>query len=144
MINIIYILLIYYVIVVLASRIHKHNCWGFSIFRIYRWQVELWICPPHTQVPMHKHPNEYTNLWFVKGKNTTIFRNDIQSNEYEEYALSFPKVWGKLFYLAPTQFHGFMVGNHWLIFFNFQRWLKTPTSAAHDFVKLQQDLPIGE
>lgn len=116
------------------------KCHGYKILRVGKFQLEIWICPLNTRVELHKHPNEHTWLWFVKGQNTVIFKKD--GLAYREHMLQFPKVLKKLFYLSPTQYHGFQVGNRTLVFLNFQRWLVKPTSACKDFEYLQPELSL--
>jgi hypothetical protein len=116
------------------------SCVGFKLFRLGKYQLELWICPPHKRIELHKHPNEHTYLYFIKGVDTVIFKKD--GLAYREYKLKFPKVLSKIFYLSPSQYHGFEVGNKTLMFLNFQKWLIKPTSACEDFEPLQKELSL--
>ncbi len=129
-------LVVLYGLIVLGTIKFHSKCEGYTIFKLFKFQIELWICPPHFECEMHRHPNIKGTLVFLKGSDTIISRIRLDNDVLEARTLRFPKYWFRRFYLAPNQYHGFKVGAKPLVFLNFQKWTTTPSSAAVDFQTL--------
>lgn len=100
------------------------RCVGLRLLRIFKWQLEVWFCPPYEPIPNHVHKEcdsriihiWGTMLWWVPGKCKIVTSRNIG--------------WSKP--VPANMLHGAYTYSY-SIFANWQRWNTKPTSAAIDF-----------
>lgn len=117
---------------ILKMIFNKHEgCRGLTLFRFFRWNVEIWICPKRYVIKPHSHPNEHIELMYLCGK--TMFCR-IKDGVAESYKPKWYHVF-RTFSVKPGIIHWFEVSNQPLIFINFAKFLKghKPQSASKDF-----------
>jgi hypothetical protein len=119
------------------------SCIGLTLFRLWRWNVELWYCPKGYRIKPHSHPNEHIELMFIYGR-TTFYRiikwttHTVFGDVYGDHVQHYKPKWyhvGRTFSVKPGIVHYFEVSDRPLIFINFATFTKghKPTSASVDF-----------
>lgn len=98
---------------------------GVTLFRDGPFQVQLFIAPPHSAAPKHRHPNVDTIEYYVMG--------DIKFEPDRLIALPFSK--GALLDIDHTNAHIAVAGETGGCFISIQKWLNgvPPTSVEKDW-----------
>jgi hypothetical protein len=120
----------------MTKMVNRYNkCIGITLFRFFRWKIELWITPPNYEIPEHRHPNidsEIIPLFF--GSNVSITRNNKYSSRC--FTLSWSNGLFRSFSIRSNDYHYFKnPSSKYFIFINFEKFRKKSkvTSAAVDF-----------
>lgn len=101
----------------------KHNsCKGFRLFKLGKYQVELWMCPCFEYIQPHSHPSIESKIVLLYGTLYGILNG----------RSGFLK-WLKFYTVKSTDVHSGQIGSRGCVFLNFQRWHTKPTSAAINF-----------
>lgn len=113
--------------------IHRYErAIGIRLWRWNRYQIEIWFCGPNWTIRPHSHPDEDIELAFVFGIGSQFARQKWPLVAPETFTPKFPRHVGRRFSVAAGTVHWFTVSKWPLVFINFERWHKTPTSAAID------------
>lgn len=104
------------------------NIFGVRLFRVGRFQAELWLCPRGEKIPEHAHDKMDSRITFLGG--AMIFTRDKKS-----IPLDWRRI-GRSFKVRAGQAHGAEVTGRFGLFLNLERWTTAPSSAATDFRKL--------
>lgn len=129
----------------------KDSCRGVTLFRWFRWKLELWYVPADYECSEHTHKNSDGEFFVVCGKNREIYRKEMQEashwpyNEWKEYCelqqynISSRKFWKWLTVKANTP-HGFSSGSTPMVFLCWEKYRKgvKVTSPAIDFNLVKQ------
>lgn len=101
------------------------RCVGFRLFRLFRWQLEIWCCPKGEVIPLHVHEHCDSRIthwvgnveWMMGDKRRTLSINNI----------------GWTRHVPAGAVHGAKV-HSFSIFTNLEKWTGRPSSAAEDFL----------
>ena len=101
------------------------RCVGFRLFRLFRWQLEIWCRPKGEVIPLHVHEHCDSRIthwvgnveWMMGDKRRTLSINNI----------------GWTRHVPAGAVHGAKV-HSFSIFTNLEKWTGRPSSAAEDFV----------
>lgn len=109
-------------------------CVGVTLFRLFRWKLELWFAPADYATPEHTHENsdgEFTILW---AKNRMIWKR--VDGVMKAYRAHVPSCWGKFLTVRAGEVHAFGEGATFMLWLCWQTWKKgvKVTSPAEDFV----------
>jgi hypothetical protein len=110
------------------------SCVGLTLFRLFKYNIEIWYCPKEYEIVPHSHPEEDIELMYIFGK-TTFFR---QCYSGAPILSVIPRMPFKCHSVPAGYIHWFKVSKTFpLIFINiakFRRGFK-PKSASVDFKK---------
>ncbi len=118
-------------------------CWGITLFRWFRWKLELWYAPAWFATPEHTHENsdgEFTILW---SRYRRIYRK--VHDRTDDYIAMHPYCWGKWLSVRAGTPHAFESGDSCMIWLCWQTWKKgvKVTSPADDFVLSPVPCPLS-
>lgn len=125
----------------------KDSCWGITLFRWFRWKLELWLVPSDYACVEHTHKDSDGEFFVLYGQEREIYRR-ILTTKSNDYSLEFPR-----YYYTTQQYnistrkyfkwltvrantpHGFSRGQSPMVFLCFQTYRKgcRVTSPAIDF-----------
>lgn len=128
---------------------HKDSCWGFTLFRFGRRQLQIWFVPADYACEEHTHQDSDGEFFVVYGKGRNIYRNVISedcltqrssdwpvwdSHFKQQYNISTRKYF-KWFTVKKNTPHGFSRGSSPMLFLCWQTYRKgvKVTSPAIDF-----------
>lgn len=114
------------------SLFNKHEgCFGITLFRWVRTNIEIWYCPRGYTIKPHSHNEEDIELIYLFGR-TKFFRKIDNKTESATPTKPFTP-----FTVPAGCLHWFTVSSLPLIFINKATFLEgfKPKSAAIDFVK---------
>lgn len=102
------------------------NIYGMTlIVREPNYQKQLFIIPPNTKIPLHKHDNVRTQIIFLEGE--MVFERSGRLLE-----LFSPADSGRAFIIEPDEEHGAITKGQAGIFISEQYWLGgKPLSSLH-------------
>lgn len=120
----------------------KDSCFGITLFRFFRWKLELWYSPANYSCEEHVHKNFDGEFFVFYGKHRSIWRkrlvmaNILGQYEYrtDMYDISKRKYF-KWFTVKANSIHGFSTGATsmiWLCWETYKKGIKV-TSPAVDF-----------
>lgn len=100
------------------------RCIGIKLFRLFRWQLEVWFCPKGEVIPLHTHEqcdsritHWYGNVeWMLGNRRRTLCNRNLG------WTRSVPAG-----HVHGAKCHTFAV------FSNLEMWRGKPSSAAVDF-----------
>lgn len=101
------------------------RCLGIRLFRLGRWQAELWLCPRGQVIPPHTHRYFQGRLVFVAGRMEWTLEGRTRDVGWRDVLRSWP--------VPAGANHGAVVTGWFGVFLNIERWQGRPTSAATDF-----------
>lgn len=118
-------------------------CIGITLFRFFRWKVELWYSPANYSTPEHTHENSDGEFLILYGSGRKIYRKPFTNSFREdwcrcvtkqEYELTGRKYF-KWFSVRAGTPHGFSCGATPMIWLCLEKWKpgKKVTSVATDF-----------
>jgi hypothetical protein len=109
---------------------------GLTLFRQGRFQVQLWLCDPNSEIPDHSHPNVDSIQVYVSGQvylrlngEVVIKPEDVREdmNGLNTKAAFWMRV-------GPGDVHGATIGPKGGAFITFQHWLRgDPESVENDW-----------
>jgi quercetin dioxygenase-like cupin family protein len=109
------------------TRVGKFS--GLTLHRQGRFQSQLWICDPGSEIPNHGHPNVDSIQVYVAGQldlsvgGQKVMERDTQTNAR-----------GIFIRIGPGVKHGATIGPEGACFLTFQEWLKgEPESVETDW-----------
>ena len=108
-------------------------CVGLTVFRWFRFKVELWYAPAAYAPPPHRHDNSSTEFTILWARNRRIWR--MVGGHVDAYTANTPGVWGKFLSVRAGTIHAFDHGDSCMIWLAFEKWnpgVKV-TSVAEDF-----------
>lgn len=110
--------------------IHRHNrCWGISLFRWGKYQIEFWFCPKGETIEDHSHDKIDSKIVFLGGQMDGHIA-------YKHKLFSWRDVFRR-FTIPRGTVHGAKVTGLCAMFANVETWPdKTITSAASDFKRV--------
>lgn len=106
--------------------LHFRDIFGLRLFRLGRFQVELWVVPAHSSIPAHYHRFCDSHIIHLWGK--AWFMVDYRC----KFLHTFTGFWSKE--IPRNINHAAVTQDQRLIFLNIETWHEKPTSAATDFV----------
>ena len=96
--------------------------YGLKIPLPFNWQIEIWLSPKRSNIPLHNHPNIDSYLIFLGGNMNWIAGNKTKFLSWFDI--------GKGFSVPAGVDHG---ATGYGVFVNFERWLSPiKSSAAYD------------
>lgn len=115
-------------------------CIGLTVFRWFRWKLELWFAPAAYSPPEHTHEKSDGEFFVLFGRGRKIYRKaDVPGygglvTTKQEYELT-GRTYFKWFSVRAGTPHGFSEGKTPMIWFCFETWKRgvKPTSVAEDF-----------
>lgn len=108
-------------------------CIGLTLFRWFRFKVELWFAPASYCVPEHTHNDSSSEFYILYSKNRYIYRRI--GTRIESYITRMPGIWERCLSVRAGTPHGFTRGKTCMIWLVFETWKKGAkvTSVAEDF-----------
>ena len=109
----------------------KYGCIGLIIPLWSCRQIELWCCPPTTNIPLHIHPGIDSMIIHVWGRvEVTKEKKTLRLPLFTLF---------RSFSIPSLIAHGFRNFNGWFVFINIEKWHKnvTKTSAADNLIELK-------
>lgn len=108
-------------------------CIGITIFRWFRWKVELWYAPANYSTPEHAHDDSSGEFTILFARNRRIWRRI--GERIDSYVANVPAVWGRFLSVRAGTPHGFDAGDSCMIWLCFETWRPGAkvTSVAKDF-----------
>jgi len=101
----------------------KYQCRGWTLPLLGSWTLELWVCPPHSRIPMHIHPDVDSHILHIWGR--VLVMKDLKIKQLPCFTFF------RLFHIPKRMRHGFVGSSSWFVFLNVERWhIATKTSAA--------------
>lgn len=114
------------------------TCYGITLFRGFKRNIEVWFCPSNFEIIKHSHPDEEIELMYIFGK--TTFHREADLGKGGFWYENFTPKWYHMFRSFTVRagvVHWFTVSNWPLIFINFSCFIKgNPRSASVDFKKV--------
>lgn len=109
-------------------------CMGITLFRWFRWKIELWYAPADFSPPPHTHENCSGEFTILYAKNRRIWRK--VGDRIDSYIANFPSVLGKFLSVRAGTPHSFDKGDSFMVWICFETWKKgvSVSSVANDFV----------
>lgn len=113
---------------------------GVSLYREGAFQVELFLFPPGTKVPPHRHPHVDTIEMHVAGD--FDFRVTVEGQMVSSIPLEFlharkdghSRWWGRGVRVRPDTVHELEVGPSGACFLSLQHWIgRAPTTVGEDW-----------
>jgi len=107
------------------------KCFGVTLWRWNRTQVELWICPPNHSVGKHYHTDIDGRLMFLCGN---VNLCGVCEGLLKKKSAKF-----KWHNVPAMMVHWFEpLDSKWIptVFINVEKWHSNPTSAAINFTKI--------
>jgi hypothetical protein len=112
------------------------NLGGVVVYRAGQFQVQLFIFPPGSHVPYHRHPNVDTVEIHVAGHYEFIVNGHpvIPLNHLHDRRGPVSRWWGRGVRVRPTDLHSLQVYGAGACFLSIQHWLNgEPTSVGLDW-----------
>lgn len=108
------------------SWFHRHNrCFGLVLFRVGRYQAELFYCPHGEEIEPHIHQKVDSTLVILGG--------GMDGRIGERHGIVGWQDFLRRFHVPAGTVHSAKITGWFCLFLNFERWTGTPTSAAIDF-----------
>jgi len=112
------------------------NLPGVALYRSGAFQVQLFVFPPNTYVPRHRHPDVDTIEIYVAGDYD--FRvGDISAiplNHLHDRRNGVSRWWGRGVRVGPNDWHELQVFEAGACFLSVQHWLRDePSSVGNDW-----------
>lgn len=101
---------------------------GVTLYREGRFQVQLFILPPNTEITNHRHPGIDVIEVGVAGEG--VFRRRGKSRDLSS-ALTKADGPSAVVRLKPEDWHSASIGSGGGAFLSIQEWLNTPPSSVH-------------
>lgn len=117
----------------MISIFNKHEgCIGLTLFRAFRFNIEIWFCPKGYSIKPHSHPEEHIELMYIYGR--TVFHRISDAGIKQFFEPEWYHIFNT-FTVARGTIHWFEVSDRPLIFINIAKFKKghKPKSAAKDF-----------
>lgn len=92
----------------------RYNCKGVIILSIWKYQIELWFCPPNCIIPMHIHKKFYSRIIHIWGR--ALSKKKDKQKELPLFSFF------KLSNIPNGIEHGLENKNNWFIFMNIETW----------------------
>lgn len=109
------------------------QCVGITLFRWFRYKVELWFCPKGFKIKEHCHPSQDIELIFIKGS-AVFHRRLLCTDTIDSKEVNW---WDQFIKFTVKSYHShwFEVSDKMLVFLNIEKWHEGEkvTSAAKDF-----------
>jgi hypothetical protein len=100
----------------------QYNCIGYRLIRIFKIQLELWICPPHSCIKPHIHPDLDSYVMHIWGRSFVRRKTSMKILPFFSFF--------RIYKIPRNVVHSSSNFNNWFIFLNIERWYSKPTSAA--------------
>lgn len=100
------------------------RCTGIRLFRLFRWQLEVWLCPAGEVIPSHSHAQFDSRIIHLFGTMRWIMGGK------SKHVTSYHCGWSKP---VPAGVKHAAIALSFSVFANLERWTSNPTSAATDF-----------
>lgn len=102
---------------------------GLRLFKLGRFQMEIWYVPAGYAVPEHYH-TDFDSRFLLLFAHNILFRRNGRT-----LLVKWWKHIGKLFAINAGDIHSSDASNFPLIFVNIEIWKHKPTSACKNFIK---------
>ena len=109
---------------------------GITLHRQERWQTQLWLCDPNSEIPDHAHPHVDVMQLYVGGNLALRHKGEqvIHPEALRVGVAGLAMMRGAMLRVRPGETHGATIGPEGAAFITFQRWLDSePTSVELDW-----------
>ena len=108
------------------------RCRGLAL-RLFRWQVEFWLCPSREVIPSHSHPDIDSYVLALAGKMRWTVGPKTCEVSWPLRRRSNGQIGVSGHAVLRGQTHGAEVVGRFGLFVVFQHWFAPATSAAVNF-----------
>lgn len=111
--------------------IHRHNrCWGISLFRWGKYQIEFWFCPKAEFIQPHVHLNVDSKIVYLGGNMLGTIGSRTKQLGWKDIFHCYP--------IPRNTVHSGVITGLFCCFLNVEKWVskKAITSAAIDFERI--------
>lgn len=110
--------------------LRHNNCRGIKLFRIGRFQMELWMAPKGERIESHIHKHIDSHILFLWGRMNGVIGSRSGSLGFHDCF--------RLFHIPAGVTHSATILSRWCIFTNLEVWNKgsSISSAAVDFERV--------
>lgn len=107
-------------------------CIGITLFRWFRWKVELWASPGNYETPEHTHPNSDSEFLVLYARHRCIYKR--KNGALVEYRADFPSCLIHTLTVRSNEPHGFFSSVKPMVWLVLERWKKGSkvTSVSED------------
>ena len=113
------------------------NVTGFILYREGQFQVQLFICKPYTEIPIHVHPNMDSYEVYLNGQLSLRINDEIiMDMDQFETESGVSSNFGQAIRVRPQDRHGGPIVAMGGAFLSVQHWLNgvAPSSASIEYV----------